>query len=48
MSAHFCKVGKTKPNLDKLFQLKEFEDKSVQFIEIISKPNGSQDIDVAS
>ena len=48
MSAHFCKVGKTKPNLDKLFQLKNSEDKTEQFIEVSSKPNGSQDLNVAS
>jgi hypothetical protein len=48
MSTHFCKVGKTKPNLNKLFQLKNFKDKTVKFIEVSSKPNGSKDLDVAS
>ena len=48
MSTHFCKVGKTKPNLSKLFHLKNLEDKTVKFIEVISKPNGSKDLDVAS
>ena len=37
MSTHFCKVGKTKPNLNKLFQLKNFADIPVKFIEVFSK-----------
>ena len=42
---HFCKVGKTKPNLNKLFQLKNLEDKTVHFIEVISNP---KDLNAAS
>ncbi len=48
MSTHFCKVGKTKPNLSKLIQLKNLEDITVQFIEVVSKPNSSNNLDVAS
>ncbi|MBP0905712.1 hypothetical protein ACFSKN_15895 [Mariniflexile gromovii] len=37
MSTHFCKVGKIKPNLDKLMSLKEFEKRISNFVEDISK-----------
>ena len=38
MNTHFCKVGKTKPNLNKLFQLKNFADIPVKFIEVSLRP----------
>ena len=47
MSTHFCKVGKTKPNLNKLFQLIAFKDKTVQFIEVDNTPYNTKDLDVA-
>ncbi|CAH8281749.1 hypothetical protein EV196_10495 [Mariniflexile fucanivorans] len=37
MSTHFCKVGKIKPNLNKLVSLKEFEKRISNFVEDISK-----------
>lgn len=44
MSSHFCKVGKTIPNLGKLFHLKDI---SVKFIEVVYESN-SKDLDEAS
>ena len=37
MSTHFCKVGKIKPNFNKLVSLKEFEKRISNFVEDISK-----------
>ncbi|WP_165605860.1 hypothetical protein [Flavivirga aquatica] len=37
MSTHFCKVGKIKPNLNKLISLKELENKISNFVEDVSK-----------
>lgn len=37
MSPHFCKVGKIKPNLNKLISLKEFEKRISNFVEDIHK-----------
>lgn len=37
MNTHFCKVGRIKPNLNKLMSLKEFEKRISNFVEDISK-----------
>jgi hypothetical protein len=37
MSTHFCKVGKIKPNLNKLISLKELDNKILNFVEDTSK-----------
>ncbi len=37
MERHFCKVGKIKPNLNKLLSLKELERKVSNFVEDVSK-----------
>ncbi|SFZ92241.1 hypothetical protein SAMN05428642_102609 [Flaviramulus basaltis] len=37
MNSHFCKVGKIKPNLNKLISLKELENIIANFVEDVSK-----------
>ena len=37
METHFCKVGKIKPNLNKLLSLKELENKIANFVDDVSK-----------
>ncbi|MCF7561485.1 hypothetical protein L3X39_12630 [Sabulilitoribacter multivorans] len=37
MNNHFCKVGKIKPNLNKLISLKELEKIIANFVDDISK-----------
>lgn len=37
MSPQFCKVGRIKPNLNKLISLKEFENIISNFVEDIAK-----------
>lgn len=37
MSPHFCRVGKIKPNLNKLISFKELENKIANFVEDVSK-----------
>lgn len=44
MSKQFCKVGKIKPNLNKIINLKEFEKKLVNFVEDISKIDFSESL----
>ena len=36
-SPHFCRVGKIKPNLNKIISLKELEKKIANFVEDRSK-----------
>lgn len=33
MNAHFCKVGKTRPYIDKIFCIEELEEQHAQYIE---------------
>jgi hypothetical protein len=33
MNSHFCKVGKTRPNSNTTFSLKDLEDRYVRFVE---------------
>ncbi|WP_308993056.1 hypothetical protein QLS71_011220 [Mariniflexile litorale] len=44
MSPHFCKVGKIKPNLNKLMSLKEIEKIISNFVEDIHKVDYSQTV----
>ncbi len=37
MNTHFCRVGKIKPNLNKIISLKELENKIANFVEDVSK-----------
>ena len=43
MSHHFCKVGKIKPNLNKLLSLKELENRIANFVEDVSKVEYSEE-----
>ncbi len=44
MSAHFCRVSKIKPNLNRIISLKELETKIANFVEDINKIDSSQDL----
>ncbi|MFD1614303.1 hypothetical protein [Gelatiniphilus marinus] len=44
MSPHFCKVGKIKPNLNKLISLKELENKIANFVEDTTKLETPQNL----
>lgn len=44
MNPHFCKVGKIKPNLNKLISLKEIEKIISNFVDDVSKVDYSQDL----
>lgn len=44
MSAHFCKVGKIKPNLSKLISLKELEKRIGNFVDDTTKIDYSEDL----
>ncbi|ULC58764.1 hypothetical protein MBM09_12680 [Flaviramulus sp. BrNp1-15] len=48
MSPHFCKVGKIKPNLNKLISLKELENKIANFVEDASKVEFSEEFETTS
>ncbi|MCK0177888.1 hypothetical protein MWU50_01140 [Flavobacteriaceae bacterium S0862] len=43
MSTHFCKVGKIKPNLNKILSLKELESRIANFVEDVSKLDKTKD-----
>jgi len=42
MNTHFCRVGKIKPNLNKIISLKELETKIANFVEDVNKIDSSQ------
>ncbi|NMH86533.1 hypothetical protein [Flavivirga algicola] len=44
MSTHFCRVGKIKPNLNKLISLKELESKIANFVEDTTKIEYTKDL----
>lgn len=49
MSTHFCKVGKTKPSLKKLFITQAIKDEPARFIEVVhSSKTTSKDLDAVS
>jgi hypothetical protein len=37
MNTQYCKVGKIKPNLNKILSLKELENRTANFVEDLSK-----------
>ncbi len=43
MNTHFCRVGKIKPNFNKLISLKELENIVSHFVEDVSKVDYSKD-----
>lgn len=47
MTSHYCKVGKIKPNLNKLISLKEFEKRISNFVEDISQVDYSEDLNAS-
>ena len=47
MSTHFCRVGKIKPNLEKLISLKELERRIANFVEDKTKLDYSEDFSAA-
>ncbi|GAA4230376.1 hypothetical protein GCM10022291_00350 [Postechiella marina] len=47
MSTHFCKVGKIKPNLNKLISLKELESKISNFVDDASKVDYSEGLNAS-
>lgn len=44
MKPHFCKVGKIRPNLNKIISLKEIEKIISNFVEDVNKVEYSQDL----
>lgn len=45
MSQHFCKIGKIKPNVNKLISLKEIEKRISNFVDDITKVDFSQTVE---
>lgn len=43
MNTQYCKVGKIKPNLNKILSIKELENKVANFVEDITKLDKQQD-----
>lgn len=43
MNTQYCKVGKIKPNLNKILSLNELENRITNFVEDISKLDKQQD-----
>lgn len=48
MSTHFCRVGKIKPNLNKIISLKELERKISNFVDDISKVESILDLNASN
>ncbi|MFL1013288.1 hypothetical protein [Flavisericum labens] len=48
MNTHFCKVGKIKPNLNKLVSLKDLENRISNFVDDATKVEYSKDFRGAS
>ncbi len=44
MTPHFCKIGKIKPNFNRLLSLKELEKKIAYFVDDKSKVVYSEDL----
>ena len=44
MSTHYCKVGKIKPDLNKILSLKELESRIANFVDDINKIDSIKDI----
>ena len=47
MSPHFCRVGKIKPNLNKIISLKELENKILNFVDDVSKFDAPKDLNAS-
>ena len=47
MNTHFCRVGKIKPNLEKLISLNELETKISNFVDDVSKVHYSEDLNAS-
>ncbi len=47
MNNHFCRVGKIKPNLAKVINLKEIEETIANFVDDMSKVEFSKDLNGA-
>lgn len=47
MNPHFCRVGKIKPNLEKLISLQELEQKISNFVDDVSKVDYSEDLNAS-
>ncbi len=48
MSTHFCKVGKIKPNLNKLISLKELETIILNFVDDATKVDYDEGLNLTS
>ncbi|MBU2940268.1 hypothetical protein KO494_12035 [Lacinutrix sp. C3R15] len=48
MSTHYCKVGKKRPNENKVFSIKTIENKAKQIVDSMSNQKPTQDFDVAT
>jgi hypothetical protein len=44
MNTHFCRVGKIKPNFNKIMSLKELESKIAHFVDDITKIEPIRDL----
>lgn len=44
MNAHYCRVGKIKPNFEKFINLKELETKISNFVDDVNKVVYSEDL----
>ncbi len=47
MNTHFCRVGKIKPNLNKLISLKELESKISNFVDDVNKVEYSEGLNAS-
>lgn len=47
MNKQFCRVGKIKPNLSKVINLKELEKRIANFVDDTSKIDFSEDLNAA-
>ncbi len=48
MNTHFCKVGKIKPNANKLASLKDFERRIAHFVDDVTKVEYSKELSSAA
>ena len=48
MSKHFCKVGKIRPNLNKIFGLNALKEKAIQSFDVIHNKKYPKGFDVAT
>lgn len=48
MNTQFCRVGKIKPNGNKLISLKEFKQRIANFVEYVNKVDYSEDLNATA